>query len=159
MIGLNAFVAGSSLGGGTVTIDGMTLNNLVFGGTWVFTASAVIPAATTNISITAPFTFAGDLRACVIQGGPPDCSPGDAVFSTQLVGQGLVTVQLNFIGLNASGKSLYTFNSLTYNFQPAEVPEPTTITLLSAGLMGLGAKWKFAKKRRLYKLRGVVETT
>ena len=149
VIGLNAFVAGSSLGGGTVTIDGMTLNNLVFGGTWVFTASAVIPAATTNISITAPFTFAGDLRACVFQGGPPDCSPGDAVFSTQLVGQGLVTVQLNFIGLNASGKSLYTFNSITYNFQPAEVPEPMTITLLAAGLMGLGAKRKFAKKRRL----------
>jgi len=147
VLGLNAFVAGSSLGGGFVTIDGTTLNNLVFTGTWVFTASAVIPAATTNISITAPFTFAGNLNACVFQGGPPNCSPGDAVFSTQLVGQGLVTVNLNVFFIN--GNPLFQFNSITYNFQPAEVPEPMTITLLAAGLMGLGAKWKFAKKRRL----------
>jgi hypothetical protein len=65
------------------------------------------------------------------------------------VGQGIVTVHLDFIGLNPSGNSLYQFNSLTYNFQNAEVPEPMTISLLAAGLMGLSAKWKFAKKRRL----------
>ena len=152
VIGLNGFYGGGATlgaGGGTVTINGTTFTNLVFNGTFVFTASAVIPAATTNISITAPFTFVGNIRGCPFKGGPPDCGPDDSIFSTQLVGQGLVTVQLNFFFVNASGNSLYGFNSITYNFQPAEVPEPMTITLLAAGLVGLGAKWKLAKKRRL----------
>jgi hypothetical protein len=148
LLGVNGFFAGSSLGGGTVTIDGMTFSG-VFAGTWVFTGSPVtIPTATTNITINAPFTFAGDIRVCEFQVGSPGCG-GDVIFSTQLVGQGIATIQLNFFRLNANGTSLYGFNSLTYTFQTAEIPEPMTITLLAAGLMGLAAKWKFAKKRRL----------
>src|SRR3569832_1628253 len=151
VISVNGFFAGSivsNLGSGNFIVDGMTFINVIFGGTFEFTGSAVIPAATTNVSITAPFTFVGDIRGC-LQGGPPVCSPANSVFTTQLVGQGIVTVHLDFIGLNPTGNSLYQFNSLTYNFQSAEVPEPMTITLLAAGLMGFGAKWKFAKKRRL----------
>lgn len=151
VISVNGFFASSSvsnLGSGSFVVNGMTFNDVIFGGTFQFTGSAVIPTATSNVSITAPFTFVGDIRGC-LQGGPAVCSPADSVFTTQLVGQGIVTVQLDFIGVNANGNSLYQFNTLTYNFQSAEVPEPMTISLLAAGLMGLGAKWKFAKKRRL----------
>jgi hypothetical protein len=157
LLGLHAFFAGSSLAAGNMTFEGMTFTNLVFGGTFEFFGAAVIPAATTNISITAPFTFAGDIRACVFQGAPTDCSPANSIFSTQLVGQGIATIQLDFFFINASGKSVYGFNSITYNFQPAEVPEPMTITLLATGLMGLGAKWKFAKKLRPCRERGLIE--
>ena len=148
-LSINAFFADSSLAAGNMTFEGTTFNNLLFGGTFQFFGTAVIPAATTNITVTAPFTFTADLRACDFNVGAIGCSPANSIFSTQLVGQGIATIQLNFFFLNASGNSVFGFNSITYNFQSAEVPEPMTITLLAAGLMGLGAKWKFAKKRRL----------
>ena|SRR5690349_5639146 len=147
VIGLNGFFADPTVGIGNVTANGMTFNNLVFGGNLSFTGATVVPAATTNISITAPFTFTGTLFGCVQ--GVPNCNSGNAIFTTDLVGQGIATIQLDFIRLNPSGNPAFLFNSVTYNFQPAEVPEPMTITLLATGLLGLGAKWKFAKKRRL----------
>ena len=151
VISVNGFFASSgvsNLGSGSFVVNGMTFNDVKFAGTFQFTGSAVIPAATSNVSITAPFTFVGDIFGC-LQGGPLVCSQPNSVFSTQLVGQGIATVQLDFLFINAAGNSVYQFNTLTYNFQSAEVPEPMTITLLAAGLMGLGAKWKLAKKRRL----------
>ena len=148
LIGVGGFFAGTSVGSSTITIDGMIFSG-ISSGTFVITGTAVtIPAATTNVSINAPFTFAGNLNVCEFLGGPPDCGGNNVIFSTELVGQGIATIELRFFRL-LNGNSLYGFSSVTYNFQSAEVPEPMTITLLAAGLMGLGAKWKFAKKRRL----------
>jgi hypothetical protein len=146
-INLSSLFVGGSLGTGSLTVNGTTFNNLFFGGLFQFTAGTVlIPAATTNISLTSPFTFSGNLAACPLELGGPDCTPSKQIFSAALVGQGLATLQLRFLGLTAGGASLYQFENITYTFDSAEIPEPATITLLAAGLAGLAAR-RFRKKR------------
>jgi hypothetical protein len=88
--------------------------------------------------------FAGEIRGC----GDNALFCLNEVFTTQLLsGQGLATVELTFVGMQG-GVSLYTFKSLTYNFTSSEVPEPMTLTLLAAGLLGLGAKVKSRIRQR-----------
>ena len=148
-INLSSLFVGTSLGIGSVTVNGTNFGNLFFAGVFQFTAGTVlIPAATTNISVTSPFTFAGNLAACPLELGGPDCMPSKQVFSAQLVGQGIASLQLRFIGFTPGGASLYQFENLTYTFEGSEIPEPATITLLAAGLAGLAAR-RFRKKRNV----------
>jgi len=149
-INLSSLFVGGSLGLGSLTVNGTTFDNLFFGGFFQFTSgTVVIPAATTNISITSPFTFTGRLAACPLELGGPDCTPSKQIFSSEFVGRGTAILELRFFGLNANGDSLYNFSAVGYIFDNAEVPEPTTLTLLAAGLMGLAAKRRFRKKRNV----------
>src|SRR5215212_9236129 len=104
---LNSFLVGTSLGQGTATINGTTFNNVAFRGEFSFAAADVLlPAGTTNITLTSPFFFAGTIEGCA--GSALTCTT--QVFSTTaLVGQGIATVQFTFSGTNASGASLYFF--------------------------------------------------
>lgn len=146
VISMNSVFAGTSLGLGSVTFGGTTFNNVVFSGLFQFTAApVVVPGTTTNISLASPFTFAGSLLACPLEVGSLNCGPSTQIFSAQFVGQGLATIQLQFIQVRPNGNSLYTFESVTYNFDNAEIPEPITITLLAAGLMGLAVKRTFRR--------------
>ena len=146
-ITVGGFFAGSSLRAGTVIVDGMMFSGLM-SGQLVFTGPPIlIPAATTNISITGPFTMAGFINVCAFKEfGPPDCGGNDVIFTTQLVGQGIVTINLQFLRI-LNGRSLYQMLSVTYTFQEAEVPEPMTITLLTFGIIGLGAKRAYQRRR------------
>jgi hypothetical protein len=142
-ISIGSFLVGTSLGGGTATINGTTFNNVGFLGQFTFAAAnVVLPPGTTDLTITAPFFFNGDIRGC--DGNSLICTT--EVFSTiELIGQGTATVQFAFGG-TLNGITLYSFRSVTYQFQ--EIPEPVTVLLLTSGLIGLGAKLRSRRRPR-----------
>ena len=135
---VTSFLVGSSLGHGPATINGVFFPELFYSGTFNLGALVTLPVGvTTDVTLTAPFNFTGSIRGC--DGSNLVC--GNEVFSlTQLVGQGIATVQFTFGFHGQTGQPLFFFRSVTYTFQNAEIPEPMTIVLLTTGLIGVGAK-------------------
>lgn len=141
-ISISSFLVGSTLGFGTVTIDGTTFNNAFFIGQFSLAAETVVlPAGMTSVTVTAPFFFSGFLTGC---DNPFDCS--NQLFTTELVGQGTVTALFD-LGIPFNDITLYSFRRVTYEFQSAEIPEPMTILLLTSGLIGVGANLRSRTKQ------------
>ena len=114
-----AFFGGSSLGGN-------------HGGGFTFTGPPItVPFSLTNLTLTSPFEFSGTLLTC-----PQSCFFGPVVSRVDLVGGGTATIDL-IAGSTPNGSRVFTFRSITYNF---EVPEPASILLLGGGLAALGAR-------------------
>lgn len=100
------------------------------GGSFSFTGPPiVVPFSLTTVTITSPFQFSGRLLTC-----PQSCFFGPVISAVDLVGSGTATFSLLFSGLTPNGTPIFTFQTITYNF---EVPEPASVLLLGGGLAAL----------------------
>lgn len=100
-------------------------------GIFMFTGPPItIPFSLTDLTLTSPFQFSGTLITC-----QDNCFNTPAISNFSLVGSGTATFEL-ISGLSPIGTRVFTFRSITYNF---EVPEPTSILLLGGGLVVLAA--------------------
>ena len=109
-------------------------------GVFTFTGPPItIPFSLTNLTLTSPFQFSGTLITCL-----DNCFNTPTISNFSLVGSGTATIEL-IAGVTPLGTRVFTFRSITYNF---EVPEPTSILLLGGGLAALAAKLRHRNTQR-----------
>lgn len=147
-LGTFTLVTGNGLGSGFATINGTTFTNVIFRGTLQLGGgSFTVPNTLTNVMLTSGANLSASIFGC--QGPFAPCDESNAIFTTTLLGNGTATLRLSTSGLSGDGTPLFFFSSLVYDFGPSkELPEPMTITLLAAGVLGLGAKLRLSNRKR-----------
>jgi hypothetical protein len=144
IVNINVTYAGSALGSGPATINGISYSNLFYSGTIQFSSSGIIgpplDPASSIITITSPFTMSGNLIGYLAD--PAINSSQTPIFSTLVNGQGIAMIQLVGSGRPGDPRSVF---SVSYSFQPDPIPEPATLLLLGTGLAGIASR---VRKRR-----------
>lgn len=144
-----AITVGGFFGGSSVfhsaTLNGTFYPNIGLGGVLILSGPPIIvPNSTSNLTLTSPFSFSGQLLLCASNCG----SSQPPTFTVDLIGGGIATVNLQIFFL-ANGNPIFQFQSVTYDFQtPEPTPEPMSILLLGGGLLGLAAKLRRPWSRR-----------
>jgi len=121
----------------TVTINGVTFTNVVFGpGDLIFTGSVVLPNNyVTGQPFSVPFTMTGHLVGFLPCPGDFNCFQ-QQLFDISINGSGIATATIPQFGER--------IGSVSYVFS-APVPEPATLGLFGVGLLALNA---LRKRRR-----------
>ena len=121
-------------GGGTANINGTLFTNVGWSGQLGLLGSTiVVPSALSDVTLMVPFTFNATLNGC---SGGRLVNP--TIFTVELVGSGIATLELTFSGLDQFGTPIFFFKKATFQFE--EVPEPASILLFGGGLALLTAK-------------------
>jgi hypothetical protein len=91
----------------------------------------VIPSAADQITLTMPFDMVGTIQVHALN------DPGPVIFSTTINGSGIATLTLQRPPGNPEG---FAITAARYDFNPAAVPEPATLILLTTGLGGIAVR-------------------
>jgi len=94
-------------------------------------AGVVIPSGADQITLTMPFDMVGTIQVHAAN------DPGPVIFSTTINGSGIATFTLQRPPGNPVG---FAVTAARYDFNPAAVPEPATLILLTTGLAGIAVR-------------------